>query len=195
MSELTWTNDKRKLSDLVPWPQNPRQIREEDARRLAESLEEFGQVQTIAIQPDNEIIDGHQRQHVWAAAQKFGPDYVVDVRIPSRPLTERERQKLAVYLHQGAVGEWDFDELANWDVDVSDLLAWGFKQEQLGIVEPLDFSDFDAELEQLDGYEEVDIHITVPAMHEEAVIDWLANGESKTAPGLGKGVLRRCGLL
>ena len=33
------------------------------------------------------------------------------------------------------------------------------------------------------------------ALAPKAVIDWLANGEAKTAPGLGKGVLRHCGLL
>jgi len=94
MSEpITWTNDKRKLSDLTPWQRNPRQIREDEARRLAESLDEFGQIQTIAIGPDNEILDGHQRQLVWAASEKFGPDQVVDVRVASRPLTEKEREK------------------------------------------------------------------------------------------------------
>lgn len=61
--------------------------------------------------------------------------------------------------------------------------------------EEMDFSDLDEMLEELDGYDEVDIKITVPRMHEEAVVEWLANGEQKTAPGLGKGVLKRCELL
>ena len=58
-----------------------------------------------------------------------------------------------------------------------------------------DFSDLDRQLEELDGYQEVDIRITVPAMHEAQVTEWLANGEVLTSPGMGKGVLRRCGLL
>jgi len=58
-----------------------------------------------------------------------------------------------------------------------------------------DFSDLDRQLEELDGYQEVDIRITVPAMHETQVTEWLANGEVLTSPGMGKGVLRRCGLL
>jgi len=41
-------------------------------------------------------------------------------------LTEKERERLTVYLHRGATGEWDFDELANWDM--SDLLTWGFEE-------------------------------------------------------------------
>ena len=58
-----------------------------------------------------------------------------------------------------------------------------------------DWSDFDQELDDLDGFEEVNILLTVPAMHRDATIGWLANGEAKTAPGMGKGVLKRCGLL
>ena len=42
MSDLTWTNSTRKLSDLIPWENNPRQIGEADAARLAESLDQFG---------------------------------------------------------------------------------------------------------------------------------------------------------
>ena len=50
---LTWTNETRKLGDLIPWPRNPRQIRDKQARRLGESLDEFGQVDIIAIGPGN----------------------------------------------------------------------------------------------------------------------------------------------
>jgi hypothetical protein len=34
LEAITWTNEKRKLSDLIPWPKNPRQIKEPEARRL-----------------------------------------------------------------------------------------------------------------------------------------------------------------
>jgi hypothetical protein len=59
----------------------------------------------------------------------------------------------------------------------------------------LDFGDLDAELARLEGNQEVDIVITVPAKYADEVRQWLANGERTTAPGMGKGVLRRCGLL
>ena len=145
MDRLSWSNETRRLGDLAPWPSNPRQIRKEDAERLAESLDEFGQVQTIAIDPDGEIVDGHQRQNVWGALEKYGPDYTVDVRVASRKLTEKERQKLAVYLHQGAVGEWDFDELANWDVEIAELVAWGFTEDELQLNWGDDGADADAD--------------------------------------------------
>ncbi len=121
---LTWTNDKRRLRELVAWAGNPRQIRQAEAQRLAESLDQFGQIQPIAIDPANEILDGHQRQRVWAALDRYGPDYAVDVRVASRPLSEKERQKLAIYLHSGATGEWDWQVLAAWEVP--ELQSWGF---------------------------------------------------------------------
>lgn len=130
MSEITWSNSKRKLSDLIPWDINPATIGKDEAERLEESLAEFGQVETIAISPENEIYDGHQRQTVWGASAKFGKEYEVDVRVSSRPLTERERKKLVIYLRKGAVGHFDWDLLANnWDVP--DLLEWGFSEKEL----------------------------------------------------------------
>ncbi|MTV78350.1 hypothetical protein GM535_14170, partial [Streptococcus pneumoniae] len=46
---MFWTNEKRKLSDLKPWERNPRQIKDKQAKLLAESFSDFGQVETIAI--------------------------------------------------------------------------------------------------------------------------------------------------
>ena len=122
--QIVWSNEKRKLSDLIPWERNPRQIKDKQAKLLAESFNDFGQVETIAISANGDIYNGHQRLSVLAG--KYGMDYEVDVRVSSRDLTEKERERLTVYLHRGATGEWDFDELANWDM--SDLLTWGFEE-------------------------------------------------------------------
>ena len=73
MSDLTWANETRKLADLVPWPRNPRQIREDQAVRLSESLDQFGQVDVIAVGPDGEVYNGHQRINVWAADHAANP--------------------------------------------------------------------------------------------------------------------------
>lgn len=127
---ITWTNERRRLRDLVPWPRNPRQIKDAQAKRLAQSFDEFGQVETIAIGPDNEVYNGHQRLNVLAA--QHGHDYEVDVRVASRPLSEKEREKLTVFLHRGAVGEWDFDTLAN-EFELEDLLEWGFEKRELDL--------------------------------------------------------------
>jgi DNA modification methylase len=128
--KITWSNEKRKLSELVPWERNPRQITDKQAKRLEESFEQFGQVEIIAIGPENQIYNGHQRLKVLS--QKYGADYEVDVRVASRALTEKEREKLTVYLHKGAAGDWDFDVLAN-EFELDDLLNWGFEPKELDL--------------------------------------------------------------
>jgi len=128
--KITWSNEKRKLSELVPWERNPRQITDKQAKRLEESFEQFGQVEIIAIGPENQIYNGHQRLKVLS--QKYGADYEVDVRVASRALTEKEREKLTVYLHKGAAGDWDYDLLAN-EFELDDLLDWGFDKKELDI--------------------------------------------------------------
>ena len=44
-SKITWSNQRRKLSELIPWERNPRQITDKQAKRLEESFEQFGQVE------------------------------------------------------------------------------------------------------------------------------------------------------
>jgi site-specific DNA-methyltransferase (adenine-specific) len=130
VSNITWTTEHRKIRELIPWPRNPRQIKGEQVRRLQESVEEFGQFETVAIGPGNEVYNGHQRLKAWGA--KFGPDYVVEVKVSSRALSEKEREKLTILAHKGAAGEWDFDTLAN-EFEVSELLEWGFSEKELQI--------------------------------------------------------------
>lgn len=101
MAVITWANARRKLSDLIPWTRNPRQIKGDQVRRLQESLSEFGQVEPVCIGPGNELYNGHQRLKSWA---KFG-DIEIDVRVSSRALTEKEHEKLTIFLHKGAVGD------------------------------------------------------------------------------------------
>ncbi len=130
MTDIAWTNETRKLCDLKPWSRNPRQINRDQAKRLSESFDEFGQVETIAIGPENEVYNGHQRLSVLL--DKHGRDYEVEVRVSSRALTEKEREKLTVFLHKGAAGEWNFDTLAN-EFEVDELVEWGFSPSELGI--------------------------------------------------------------
>ena len=128
---IVWTNEKRRLGDLIPWPRNPRQIKKAEAARLAESLDDFGQVDVFALGPDNQLYNGHQRLAVWSI--EHGPDYEVDVRVSNRPLSEKERERLTVLLHRGAAGSWDFDLLAN-EFDADELIEWGFAPYELGLV-------------------------------------------------------------
>lgn len=128
--EINWANDTRKLSQLKPQRDNPRQIVKAQAKRLVESWHKFNQPDVISIGPDDTIYNGHQRYYVWLVA--YGKDFEVAVRVASRPLTRREWQEFTVLMHEGATGEWDFDALADWDgVDLDDLVGWGFSLDNL----------------------------------------------------------------
>ena len=168
----TWTTERRKLRDLKPWPINPREIKKDQAKRLQESFDQFGQVETIAIGPANEVFNGHQRLNVLLA--QHGPDYEVDVRVSSRPLTEHERQKLTVFLHQGAIGEWDFELLAN-TFEVDDLIDWGFKPYELGMAGEIDAAGMwegmpEFEQEDETAYRSIHVHF-----QSQADLDRFAN--------------------
>ena len=173
---ITWTNERRKLSELIPWDINPAQISEKQAERLEESLELFGQIQTLAISPSNEIYDGHQRKLVWSASQKYGGDYEVDVRVASRELTEQERKKLVIYLRKGAVGEFDFDILAN-NFEVDDLLDWGFDDWELGGV-IIDDPELTEKLEQIKAKEMFHVLVSVPIDYAIDIKEAIAELES-----------------
>jgi len=121
MSEpIKWTNVTLKLSQLKKWENNPAEISKEAAGRLVECFNEFGQIETLAVDPENRLVDGHQRLDTWLA--KYG-DIEVDCRKASRLLTEKERQKIAVMLRSGAVGRYNWDVVSSWSAD--DLQGWG----------------------------------------------------------------------
>lgn len=127
MADITWTNDTATLGELVPWERNPKRISKAHAERLLAYWRKIGQFQSIAIGPDGEVYDGHQRLSVLMAA--FGKGYQVDVRRASRALTEAERQELVIAAHTGTTGQWDWDALSTWDA--GDLQAWGMDAELL----------------------------------------------------------------
>ena len=133
-SDLTWTNETKCLRDLKPQEDNPRKISESQAQRLLESWDEYNQVETLAIGPDGTIYNGHQRYYTLLALGNL--ELPVDVRVSSRALTQEEWRRLTVLLHEGTVGEWDFEALKGWDTDR--LLEWGFSAEELEPITPFD---------------------------------------------------------
>ena len=131
MTDITWTNDNRKLSDLEPWEHNPKRMTRKQAAGLRLSIERFGFAVPFLVSPDGDIYDGHQRQALMNAIKEYGPDAVVDVRVSSRPLTDDERRELVVRLKQNQAG-WDFEMLPNL-YEREELLEWGFEPEELGM--------------------------------------------------------------
>lgn len=110
---IEWQPVRVKLGDLKPWGHNPRQSTKTQAQRILASFGEFGQVQAVAIGPECEVYDGHQR--LSALLTLHGKSYEIDARRASRALTDDERKRLVLMLHAGATGEWDWDILSSFD--------------------------------------------------------------------------------
>jgi DNA modification methylase len=127
MTDITWINTRVRLGDLKPWADNPRMSSKAQAKRLLTSFEKFGQVQTVAVDPACNVLDGHQR--LSALLTIHGAEYELDARQSNRPLTEKEQQELVISLHAGAVGSWDWDKVSAWSA--GDLQGWGMDKDLL----------------------------------------------------------------
>lgn len=99
---ITWTTEKRKLGDLAEWSRNPAEITAHDAQHLKRSIDKFGLALPLIANVNGDLIDGHQRKTVMLMLGDHSPDELVDVRIPSRELSEDERAELAVRLRRNA---------------------------------------------------------------------------------------------
>ena len=97
-----------KLGSLKPWAANPRLSTKAQAKRLLESFDQFGQVETIAIDSEYNVLDGHQR--LSALLTIHGADYEIDARQASRTLTEDERKKLEKELEIVLLDSQDDDD-------------------------------------------------------------------------------------
>ena len=122
---ITWTTEQRKLGELREWDRNPRQLSKHDAEAIAASIGKFNLADPLVINADNQIIGGHQRKRVMLE-NGYKPADLVDVRVPSRQLTDKEAEELNIRLNRNS-GEWDFDVLAN-EFELDELLEWGFTE-------------------------------------------------------------------
>lgn len=137
---IEWHLETRKLKDLKPHPKNPRQLTKDQERQLRTSVTKFGLIEKLIINTDNMIIGGHQRYQILKNCKAKE----IECWVPSRLLDEKEVDELCIRLNRNH-GEFDFDILANlWEVP--DLLDWGFKVEELELIDP----------EELNSKEKVD---------------------------------------
>lgn len=121
LAPLEWHNEKRMVKDLVPYEFNPRILTEEKKERLKESLEKFNLAEVPAINTDNKILAGHQRVKVLMLLERGEEE--IDVRVPNRPLTDKEFREYNVTSNIQA-GFWDVDLLEEHFGDI-DLEALG----------------------------------------------------------------------
>lgn len=132
LEPLTWHTERKPLGDMIEWDKNPRKLTAKQADDLRASLGKFDYVEPIVVDYDGKtIIGGHQRRRVMLHRMLVDESAVVDVRMPNRPLTDGEREELAIRLNKNQ-GEWDFDMLAN-EFEADKLLDWGFEAKEFSM--------------------------------------------------------------
>ncbi len=119
MEHITWKTQTVKISDLIPFDRNPRHFTEKGMKDLANSMDKFGLAQNIVINTDMTVIGGHAR---LVHLKKQGAAEC-QCNVPNRKLTDKEVEELCIRLNANTAGEWDWEGLANWNVD--DLEDWG----------------------------------------------------------------------
>lgn len=109
---------KKKLTELIPAPYNPRQSTAKQETQLKRSLEKFGVVEPIIWNKQTGfIVGGHFRIR---ELQKLGYKEIDCVIVD---LNEEDEKELNIRLNANT-GEWDWDSLANeWDAEK--LNDWG----------------------------------------------------------------------
>lgn len=127
-----------KVSDLIFAEYNPRELTKDQHQDLKDSITRFGFVDPLIVNTHKErkniLVGGHQRLKI---AKELSYSEVPCVEIELTPDKEKE---LNVRLNKNT-GQWDWDSLANY-FDNSELLEWGFKDEELQLFETEpDFED------------------------------------------------------
>jgi DNA modification methylase len=133
-NRLEWTTVQRKVNDLVPAEVNPRKISEAKLAKLIEALTKFNVVGIPAIDHDGTLLNWHQRLKAMQAMGRG--EELIDVRMPNRPLTDKERKEY-ILLDNQHYGEWDEELLPDFMEDL-DMAGLGFEEE--------DFKSFDTRL-------------------------------------------------
>lgn len=119
---IGWTLEKRKLVDLKPHPNNPRNFTEKGMKDLEKSIDSIGFMQPININQDGTILSGHAR----ALKLKEMGEVEVDVYVPDRLLTPKQEEEVLIRANANTAGTWDFELLAN-AFELEELNDWGLE--------------------------------------------------------------------
>ena len=117
--------------DLIPYSNNPKEHPDEQIKKIASSIKNYGWDQPIVIDEENEIIKGHGRLQ---AAQLLDLDEVPVIR--RKDLSESEAKAARIADNKTAESEWDDNVLAVeldalLDVPEIDMDSTGFDEDEL----------------------------------------------------------------
>ena len=131
---------KKKLTELKPYPQNAKKHPEEQIKKIANSIREFGFNQQIVIDKDDTIIVGHGR---YEAAKLLKLE---DVPVLQVDLTEEQAKAYRLADNKLNESDWEMElvieELKGLSAEMIDIT--GFDQ-------PLDIEGLGTDFELPDG--------------------------------------------
>lgn len=135
---------RMKISDLIPYENNPRKIPEEAVADVCESYRQCGVIDPIEVDEDNVILAGHTRR---MAAIQIGLTSVDVLKVTG--LTDEQKRKYRILANKtGERSAWDYDLLAA-EIDELDFGDYDFDFE----IPELNKSFSADELEEADDYE------------------------------------------
>jgi len=145
-------NDKiviRNVEELIEAEYNPRELTEDQAKHLTDSLKRFGFVDPVLVNINKDrkdiIIGGHQRTKI---AKQLG---YTEVPCVEMDLTYDQEKELNIRLNKNT-GQFDMDMLAN-HFEMDDLVDWGFQPEELNVFD--DVVELEAEEDDFEVPDEV----------------------------------------
>lgn len=130
VKEIKWLNAKRKVKNLKFHPDNPRIIKEDDVAELKKIIKRDGYRDPVSCNLNDVLISGHKRVSVFMYDHRDEEE--IDVRIPSRLLTDEEHklQMLTANKFGTESANWDWDKLNN-EYEESMLAEAGFSENDL----------------------------------------------------------------
>jgi len=122
--------EKRKVSDLKFYPGNPRFMSFSEKEKLKRSIQEFGCVDPLIINKNNEVIGGNQRLEIL---QELGIDEIDCIIID---LSKSKEKALNLALNK-IQGEFDAELLKRFieDIEPVDLELTGFGEDEIEKIE------------------------------------------------------------
>ena len=130
--------------ELIPYSNNPKEHPDEQVKKIASSIKNYGWDQPIVVDADGEIIKGHGRLQ---AAEKLGLDEVPVIW--REDLSDAEAKAARIADNKTAESPWLDDELETEvgvlaDDDAIDLDSLGFDDDELNdMLGELEVPDFD----------------------------------------------------
>lgn len=131
MSEIKDKVERVSPEDLIPYVNNPKEHPDSQIEKIASSIKNYGFVQPIVVDDENEIIIGHGRLQ---AAKKLDREEVPIIRADH--LSEAEIKALRIADNKVAESGWDEELLGSeleslQEMDSFDEELSGFDQDEI----------------------------------------------------------------